>query len=82
MEHCAVDMVPVSKVLVSFSKRYSSRRFYQDNVPEERGIEYDRLIELPEHIQNTGRIPQVINERERHLVGPCSDVLGPSQNLP
>ena len=34
----------------------------------EEGIEFERLIELPEHILQTGAAPPVINERERHLI--------------
>ena len=49
------------------------RLFYQNNNDsDERGIEYDRLIELPEvDDRSTGRTPApklVLNERERHLI--------------
>ncbi|XP_063691881.1 uncharacterized protein LOC134824095 isoform X2 [Bolinopsis microptera] len=54
-------------------KSTSNRLFYQNNNDsDERGIEYDRLIELPEvDDRSTGRTPApklVLNERERHLI--------------
>ena len=45
------------------------RLFYQQEENEERGIEYDRLIELPDHQPAARSAPQLIlNERERHLI--------------
>ncbi|KAL5272116.1 hypothetical protein ACHWQZ_G000360 [Mnemiopsis leidyi] len=56
-------------------KSTSNRLFYQNSDTDERGIEYDRLIELPECNVRTGggggRLPApqlILNERERHLI--------------
>ena len=61
--------IPVTRDITLF---YYVRKFYQqDDETDERGIEYDRLIEMPDHSPKTtpGKNDQLIlNERERHLI--------------
>ena len=70
--HRSEHKYTISSKLAHFSPLLP-RLFYQNSDTDERGIEYDRLIELPEcNVRSGGgRLPTpqlILNERERHLI--------------